>query len=274
MTMLSLHTSLCLACSSSLPPRKSTNDTTFHTPCCGRPICSRCLVSNPRLARYDPCLRCLGGVGVVKARSKAQGSRVTSYDCEESRGDISPRNIDGGVHDEDVFVLGHDNDDEEQEDADEEYIPGVTQSADTSLVLPPMLAECEHRASVASPTQTTMDNNEDEEKAETKDTNVSSHSDPLKYYIRPGDTLLGISFKLGIDRRLLCRLNNLPPSTLHTTPHILHTRTYLTLPPSTKVPPLSENDAIVDEQRRAQREREVAEKRFQALTKEKTSTMG
>lgn len=35
--------------------------------------------------------------------------------------------------------------------------------------------------------------------------------------------------------RALCRLNGLPPSALSTTPHLLHTRRTLKLPPNTKV---------------------------------------
>ncbi len=70
--------------------------------------------------------------------------------------------------------------------------------------------------------------------------------------------------------RLLCRLNGLPPSTLRTTPHLLHTRTFLTFPPSASpnhaLPP--DLDLNTSEQEKAQRVREKAEKRLQTLTKE------
>ncbi|KAH9063868.1 hypothetical protein EDB87DRAFT_1541379, partial [Lactarius vividus] len=60
---------LCLACSSSLPPRLAASlgqsPELFFTRCCGRPICPSCLTANPRLARYNPCLLCLGGMGAV-----------------------------------------------------------------------------------------------------------------------------------------------------------------------------------------------------------------
>jgi len=76
-------TSLCLVCSSSLPPSRSST-VIFTTNCCQRPICPSCIASNPRLARYDPCLACLVGVGVLTTMSK------------------------------DTFILGDDDDDEDE----------------------------------------------------------------------------------------------------------------------------------------------------------------
>jgi hypothetical protein len=120
---------LCLACSSSLPPRlwkqfqdgtkngstsassSSGNEATlrasselFLTQCCGRPICPSCLTSNPRLARYNPCLLCLGGMGVVDPRKVDRSLR------EQQQASL---NVDGAVRDEDVFVVGEE-DGEEQ----------------------------------------------------------------------------------------------------------------------------------------------------------------
>lgn len=59
----------------------------------------------------------------------------------------------------------------------------------------------------------------------------------------------------------LCRLNNLPTTTLSTTPHILHTRTTILLSPTSKLPP---EDPGLAEARRVER----AEKRLQMVTKE------
>ncbi|KAJ7494635.1 hypothetical protein B0H11DRAFT_1716815 [Mycena galericulata] len=210
--------SLCLACSSSLPPKS--NEPIFTTPCCSRPICPPCIAANPRLARYDPCLACLGGVGVVGAGKATPQTR-----------EPASRNIDGAVRDEDTFVLGDDEDDEEVEPPQQPPAP------------------------------------------------VESSAPPSKYYIKRGDTLQGISLRFGIDAsiflcilgRELCRLNNLPPSTLSTTPHILHTRGFLTLPPSAQSK-LQESDARPDSaeerDREVKRVRERAEKRLQTLTKE------
>ena len=69
--------------------------------------------------------------------------------------------------------------------------------------------------------------------------------------------------------RILCRLNSLPPSTLRTTPHLLHTRAFLILPPSVRAPPpLTPAEQALDDKRRARLAVERAETRFQALTKE------
>lgn len=99
--------SLCLACSSSLPPRKDN----FLTPCCQQPICSPCLVSNPRLARYNPCLLCLAGVDAVSS--------------------IKDNNVDGAVKDEDTFVLG-DSDEDEDENANANVQDEETQTCEAA----------------------------------------------------------------------------------------------------------------------------------------------
>ena len=59
----------------------------------------------------------------------------------------------------------------------------------------------------------------------------------------------------------LCRLNNLPTTTLSTTPHILHTRTTILLPHISNPPP---EDPMPAGTRRVER----AEKRLQMVTKE------
>lgn len=99
---------------------------------------------------------------------------------------------------------------------------------------------------------------------------------PYKYCIQPKDTLVGIALKFHVDGRHLCRLNSLPPSTLSTTPHLLHTRRVLALPPSARAEgnahvfpgDLPAGDAARDKLRREKRAREVARSRFQTLTKE------
>lgn len=93
----------------------------------------------------------------------------------------------------------------------------------------------------------------------------SRSSIPLRHYITPGDTLSGLSLKYGVDARRLARMNKLPPSTLSTTPHLLHTRQYLDLPPSSRVPSSSTTPPFGAEQVRV---RERAEKRFAFVTKE------
>lgn len=66
--------------------------------------------------------------------------------------------------------------------------------------------------------------------------------------------------------RQLCKLNELPPSTLSVTPHLLHTRTTLTLPPNARRPA---SPPPPDAQERLERRaKERAAKRLQFVTKE------
>lgn len=196
--MQSPGATLCLACSSSLPPRKVSEDGIFHTPCCDRPICAACLSRNPRLARYNPCLRCLGGVGVVKSHSNPKSPSIAGIP------DDVPKNVDGGVHDDDVFAIGDDNDDDEHSSDNEDDL-NVTQhissaqrpasrNASEPLGLPPL--------STPQAEPLPVDNND-----------ISAHSGAPKYYIRPGDTLSAISLKFKIDVSLVLPhvwLHNLP----------------------------------------------------------------
>ncbi|KAI5824669.1 hypothetical protein K523DRAFT_284622 [Schizophyllum commune Tattone D] len=238
---MSTNTNLCLACSSSLPPKSY--ESAFHTKCCRRPICPACLSSNPRLARYDPCLACLSGVGVVGNSGTAAQSSTLS----------TPVNIDGGLKDEDTFVLGSDDDDDEDDEDARGPPPAYEQvePAPSSAIIAPETAPA------------------DAQDAQPDSPDVRHEADgPLKYYLKRGDTLQGISFKFSVDGRELCKLNTLPPSTLSTTPHLLHTRTFLVLPPSARGKLAASQTPQEAAQHEARRARQRAEKRLQTLTKE------
>ncbi|KAF9223882.1 hypothetical protein BS17DRAFT_705199 [Gyrodon lividus] len=253
---------LCLACSSSFPPKARAGDI-FLTPCCSRPICPSCLSSNPRLARYNPCLSCLGGPEVVSASSSRRNDQsLTSL--------VKDVNIDGAVRDEDMFVLGDDADDDEDreeeafcadrgfpvDDPPPSYAPPETRSESVSCI------------SSESPLTTPSELVYPGDKPET-DVARNTTATPV-YYIKRGDTLQGIALRLGVHGRELCRLNNLPPSTLTTTPHLLHTRTSLKLPPTARLA-FNHNEgslSIPDTEAKSRRVRERAAKRLQTLTKE------
>jgi hypothetical protein len=176
---------LCLACSSSLPPKLAaqlvtphsndkslrspatqSSEALFLTPCCARPICPSCLTRNPRLARYDPCLACLGGVRAV-GRSKHSEP---------------PKNIDGGLKDEDLFSVGDDED-------EDEAVDGVSYSEAISLnpdVPPPY---------------TPASSNGTTDTVAAEDIAKPREAMPGRYYIQTGDTLMGISLRLGVNVR-------------------------------------------------------------------------
>lgn len=65
--------------------------------------------------------------------------------------------------------------------------------------------------------------------------------------------------------REICHLNGLPTSTLSTTPYLLHTRRFITLPLTERRPsPPPPELALLEEQRKSER----AAKQFQFVTKE------
>jgi len=199
--MLDRRTALCLACSSSLPPNVDDSEL-FVTKCCGRPICPRCLEKNPRLARYDPCLACLAGVGVIRASSSA-GSRPGARS-------VRAENLDGAVRDQDLFVLADGDEDEDDEDDDSsvdgeeggqvyrsaappppDMIPTVSPLLKTPPPPPPVTDDTEEAATDITPAPPTL--NEDSQSAK--------QDAPVVYRLRRGDTLMGIALRFRLDVR-------------------------------------------------------------------------
>ncbi|GAB1521867.1 hypothetical protein RhiTH_004966 [Rhizoctonia solani] len=225
--MTSVLVPLCLACAQELSPKAL--ESSFRTPCCSRYICDRCLSRNARLRRYNPCLNCLGGVGLVQSAS------------EDRPGGDRPVVQHGRDNEAETFILG---------DSDEEDDSGLApkhvkpDAVDDRPPTPPKVLETTEVPSVAN----------------------SALPQSYTYYIKPRDTVTGIALKHGVDPRQLCVLNKLPSSTLTTTPHLLHiTRTTLQLPPGSRAPSPPPPDL---EQRSEARAKERAGKAFQAITKE------
>lgn len=65
-----MSTPSCQTCYSTIRPAQLPG--AYLTPCCGLPICDRCLGLNPRLREYDPCLRC----GDVRSASGSSRVRI------------------------------------------------------------------------------------------------------------------------------------------------------------------------------------------------------
>ncbi|KAL5526075.1 hypothetical protein ACEPAG_7413 [Sanghuangporus baumii] len=269
---------------------------TFHTQCCNRPICSACLASNPRLARYVPCLACLGGVHAVAGPSGSASSSLkhplsSSQKLKQDKDLGLDTNLNGALRDRDVFVLG--DDEEDYSDAESSMpsrhtnkTPPPAYSAIISNTLSPSSGENEEpgrprgadsQVQLTGGTKSTMNGRQRgiNSAVETPDPTstatpiiasieIVTKPTPRKHYIQKGDTLRGLALRYGVDGRALCRLNNLPPSTLTTTPHILHTRTTLILPPSAKSFPPDDYDP----ERERQIKLEKTAKRLQLITKE------
>ena len=189
------NTTLCLACSSSLPPSKATNDASsaiYITKCCQRPICPSCISSNPRLSRYDPCLFCLGGVDLVgmNGPSSSQGHRFMIP------ADV---NINGEVRDQDTFILGDDDDDEEEEAERKISAGGGAASIsspplyDSESIIDPWKEGESPRHESATLTSNSIS------QAEEPSFPKHGNTRPYRYYINRSDTLQGLSLRFGID---------------------------------------------------------------------------
>jgi hypothetical protein len=209
-TMLDRRTTLCLACSSSLPPKVDDSEL-FMTKCCERPICPRCLETNPRLARYNPCLVCLAAVGVIQASSSAGNRNGRKLGAGRDSGVQSVRveNLDGGVKDRDLFVL--EDGDEESESDDDMSVDGeeggrFPRSAappppdvihNTSPLPktppPPSVTDDTEEPQITNATPTPLTPNEDERPPEP--------DVPAVYRLRRGDTLTGIALRFRLDVR-------------------------------------------------------------------------
>ncbi|KAG6850697.1 hypothetical protein H0H93_009855 [Arthromyces matolae] len=159
-------------------------------------------------------------------------------------------NVEGAVKDEDTFVLGDDDDDDDS--GSEDAKPASSLSNQNPTI---------SRA-------TLPDNNS--QGGELEPPSGASDNSPLKYYIASSDTLQGIVLRFGLDGHEVCRLNKLPPSTLRTTPHLLHTRRYLILPPSARKSgiPLNNESSEQAAVREAKWGKERAERQLQTVMKE------
>lgn len=170
-----------------------------------------------------------------------------------------PRNIRAAnndtVRDEDIFILGDDEDDDDE--AHE-----IASVSPTSEPAPPAYPLAFSSSSILTNESILITQTSDASAGHAGVVIADEQCIPSRYYINPRDTLQGIALRYGANGRELCRLNNLPPSTLSTTPHLLHTRTFIVLPPSAKSFSNADTDAG------ARRAREKAEKRLQMLTKE------
>lgn len=165
----------------------------------------------------------------------------------------------GRDNDSETFVLGDDEDEEDE---------GSRSAAGARPTSPP------HETKAA----------EDAQPDSSPSPSDAARPQSPTYYIKSRDTVTGIALKHGIDVRFfpfamlniseffsspqprqLCRLNKLPISTLTTTPHLLHTRTTLELPPGARAPSPPPPDL---QERLEARARERAGRAFQAVTKE------
>ena len=206
--MFDRRTTLCLACSSSLPPNVDDSEL-FITKCCERPICPRCLESNPRLARYNPCLACLAAVGVIQASSSTRNGTGRKPGADRSGVQSAKvENLDGGVKDQDLFALVDGDEDSDEEDDDS--VEGAEGGRFPRSAAPPPPDKI-HTASplpkTPPPPLVTTNSTEESQTSNTPPTPSDDErspvpdSAPVVYRLRRGDTLTGIAFRFRLDVR-------------------------------------------------------------------------
>ena len=179
------------------------------TKCCQRPICPRCLETNPRLARYNPCLVCLAGVGVIRASSSARnipgGKGVGGIGVQSAK----VENLDGGMKNQDLFVLADDEDDEDEDsstDGEDDGRARRSAAPPPPDVVPmvPHLPETPPPPPVSSRTEDLPIANATPITPPTPD-DSARHSiepdSPVVYRLRRGDTLTGIALRFRLDVR-------------------------------------------------------------------------
>jgi len=182
-------------------------------------------------------------------------------------------NISGELRDQDVFVLG---DDDENDDGGTDFHPMEFPISNTTVDGLTQAKEKDEK-DVFKLTQADSTSPQDSEEVTSMLT---------KYYLNRSDTLQGLSLRLGIDvspnsthlrfhlllpnpqMHEIRKLNNLPPNIIRN-PSLLHTRAFLILPPSAKPHPSPiTSKKTNDKGREAELVRQRAVKRLQTLTKE------
>lgn len=146
--------------------------------------------------------------------------------CEGGWKTAEKGGIGNGKERESEFVLG---DDEEEEDEEVSQIDEIGTKE--------RMEEGSDEPSPPDYSSATKEASENELNNPASPSPPPSTSSSLHHHLLlPSDTLLGLSLRYGLDPHHLCTLNNLPFSTIHTTPHLLHTRRYLLLLPSPPPP--------------------------------------
>jgi len=230
---------LCLTCASSLPPRAQAS-AIFRTKCCARPICPACLERKPRLAQYNPCLLCQSGVG-----ASASGLN----------GSIRNGSVNELLKDADAYIIGTAGDDSEDESPGP---PAYTDGPATSEA-PSSTSSLPSSPSPPPSSDTTL----------ASDTSQPASAGPRTYYLKPNDTLSSLALRFRVPARVLCTFNRLPPAVLSTQPHLLHTRSSISIPAPSGASASGLNTLVFDadaeeqesEETRKERERKRARER-------------
>lgn len=249
---------LCLGCSSTVPAGSKPASIFVHS-CCSKPICQNCLAANPRLATFCPICEHATSAFNKGPRYDVTRTGQTLFDLDKAlesmNGDGEPtseppaytENVDPAAQNRaSRFVI-------DDEDASES-IPDITVSSKSLLsleqreALGPDILQCHaSKSSAGAELDTTVNCNSPFSQARikldphhTNKSEAASSSSPKmakagdgetrQYWLQKQDTLQSIAIRLGVSSNELCLLNALPRSVLSTSPHLLHTRSFILLP--------------------------------------------
>jgi hypothetical protein len=98
-----------------------------------------------------------------------------------------------------------------------------------------------------------------------------------QYWLRSNDTLMSLSLRFRVSAVALCKLNELPPSTATSTPHLIHTRKFLLIPEGAIIKALAnapddvnlnsalQGPAPMNRKQKVERARKEAQSKFRSL---------
>lgn len=243
---------LCLACSSTIPANVKPASVYVHG-CCSRSVCSTCLTSNPRLVTFCPI--CEDATAAFRKGPRNDVTRKGDVlfdvqallDREQAKEQerIPPPPYSESKGEEDVsgkFVVEEDTESEQEKVKPTGKQPSLlTRQASKSC------AGAEVDVSAHPADALTADDSESSSKLISHRRKVDPHNTTgassctssstardngatRQYYLGKTDTLQSIAIRFCISSNELCLLNSLPRAVLSTSPHLLHTRSFILLP--------------------------------------------
>lgn len=249
---------LCLACSSTIQPNIKPAAIYVHG-CCSRPVCSGCLDQNPRLRTFCPI--CEDAKAAFRKGPRSDVTRVgevvfdanAALESEElqAQDDVPPPPYSQAKVDEGTFVVEDVEDEGTGDEAEardgkmkKEARPALlTRQASKSAAS----AEVDVAPQTADTIPTSTSNTEGSSglgafrrrvdphttssaSAEASSSSRATTGETRQYWLRKTDTLQSIAIRFNVSSNELCLLNSLPRAVLSTSPHLLHTRTFILIP--------------------------------------------
>ena len=311
---------LCLACSSTIPPSAKPASVYVHG-CCQRPVCATCIAQNPRLVTFCPL--CEDAQAAFKKGPRPDVTRAGEvvFDAEallqREHSDASPPSYsevqeEKGIEKHSTFVLDDNSEDEAETETDKGKKPRSSTKdqrqagpsllkpqpksaavAEVDLIPPRSSHNTTPEATTTNPPTTSFRRQVDPHTPPATSSVAGPSTPPTsacpgdgqtrQYYLRKSDTLPSISIRFGVSANELCLLNALPRAVLSTSPHLLHTRSFILLPAHAVEKQLAANPSLAHSlqgpPQRSAREKTVsarkeAEAKFRAMLAKGTSGSG